>query len=122
MPTLFPAIKKSSMSSNIALSNPSSSNVPSLHDKTSDVIEETESTEFSDLMNIYLKLGHGTGVLKLPDQSNRAVTRNKQKFWLRKEMSKIPVVAKNGVQDLRVVMKNCRYLRFPKDMAQDMKY
>lgn len=114
--------RRNSLSSNMTLTQSSSLNSQTLHDKPSAAIEETESGEFNDLMKIYLKLGHGTGVLKLPDNSNRATTRAKQQFWLRKDLRKIPVVPKNGVQDLRVVMKNCRYLRFPKDMAQDMKH
>lgn len=97
-------------------------NTSALHDKSSAIVEESSSTEFNDMMKIYLKLGHGSGLLKLPDNTSRAIARAKQKSWLRKDLRKIPVVPKNGIQDLRVVMKNCRYLRFPRDMKQDPLY
>lgn len=78
--------------------------------------DQHEHEQVDQIMKIYLKLGLGQSALKLPWDRTRSEIRQKQRSWFRSELNKIPVVPKNGIQDLRVVMKNCRYLRFPKDM------
>ena len=80
---------------------------------------EDLSDELDDMMKIYLRLGHGA-LLKLPRSLNRAAVREKQKSWLRRDLKAKSTMPTTGVQDLRVVMKNCRYLRFPKDMIEHL--
>lgn len=75
--------------------------------------------ELDDMMKIYLRLGHGA-LLKLPQNTNRTAVREKQRSWLRRDLRAKSTLPKTGVQDLRVVMKNCRYLRFPKDMIEHL--
>ena len=92
---------------------PSTIDKPQLQDHVK--IEE----ELDDMMKIYLRLGHGA-LLKLPQNTNRTAIREKQKSWLRRDLRAKSTMPKTGVQDLRVVMKNCRYLRFPKDMIEHL--
>ncbi|XP_063678017.1 uncharacterized protein LOC134813993 isoform X2 [Bolinopsis microptera] len=82
---------------------------------------EDLSDELDDMMKIYLRLGLGHGaLLKLPRSSNRAAVKEKQKSWLRRDLRAKSTMPTTGVQDLRIVMKNCRYLRFPKDMIEHL--
>ena len=95
-------------------------NVLSYPEKSLDQVKvEDLSNELDDMMKVYLRLGHGA-LLKLTRNNDRASVRERQKSWLRRDLKTKSTILPTEPQDLRVVMKNCRYLRFPKDMVEHL--
>jgi len=78
------------------------------------VKESRSAMSVENEMRIYLKLGHGA-LLTLPTFNSDEVKR-KQRNWTRKGLHQ----ESTKIEDLRTVMRHCRYLRFPKDMKELM--